>query len=338
MLDAWLNRTRDWLKIPETLLPLPEQEFAQWALSRAAKPSRPGPLSCPLVHVWGDPGSGKSSLVRQALRQYSTTRRRAIIVASAIEWSLWLADESNADHFLQGSSHLELLICENLQDVNDVPGDSQRLASWFDAAVAARVPVIVTADRLPSQISSLSPRLINRLQGGLFAGIRPLGVESKQRLWNFWTSRTALAPPAIHTAVWNDPVITAAGQLRSFLDPNERREQTLRRRSNSEPDPVSLELVADAVSRDFQVTVADLRSGARTRNLRIPRDLAMSLAHELTPYSLAVIGRFFGCRSHTSVTRSRSRLQQLVQDAPSLRQQLQILRAKLRQELSSDCG
>jgi chromosomal replication initiator protein len=338
MLDAWLNRTRDWLKIPDTLLPLPEQEFAQWALSRAAKQSRPGPLSCPLLHVWGDPGCGKSSLVRQALRPYSTVRRRAVIAASAVEWSFWLADESNADSFLWAPSHLELLICDNLQDLNDLSGDSQRLASWFDAAVAARVPVIVTADRLPSQISNLSPRLVNRLQGGLFAGIRPLSGESKQRLWDSWTSRTSPQPSASHAFLLNDPSITAAGQLRSFLDPDERREQTLRQQSLSEPDPQLLEMVADAVSRDFQVSVADLRSGARTRNLRIPRDLAMSLARELTPYPLAAIGRFFGCRSHTSVTRSCSRLQQLVLDAPSLRQQLQILRAKLRQELSSDCG
>lgn len=194
--------------------------------------------------------------------------------------------------------------------------------------------VLVTSDRLPSQIDGLSPRLVSRLRGGLFAGIRPLEDDSRRRLVRFWgaelplDARLAVVPSTMQTA----------GQVKNYLaresDPSESVavDVTLVSPENS------LDLIAEVVAQDFQISLTELCSGSRTQQLKVPRGVAMQLARELTPCSLLKISQYFGCRSHTSVVRSCTRLQELLPAAPSLREQMQMLRAKLRHNLSADCG
>lgn len=332
MLDAWLNRTRNWLAASERLLALSEQELALWGMSRALKAQ---PAHSALVYLWGAVGAGKTSLVRHVLRQQPPTRLKRICGATADEWSCWLTARETSGQPLIAADAVDVIVCENLQTLSDPRGAGDLLARWIDQARSEGLVLIVTSDRLPSQIQGLSPRLVSRLRGGLLAGIRPLGEDSRRRLSRFWSgsnsqweSRQSSVPSAFLTA----------GQLRAHLT------QQVDSQSPSLPDAAprfsenSLEMIAEAVARDFQISLDELCSGSRTQQLKVPRGVAMSLARELTPCSLLRIGHYFGCRSHTSVVRSCTRLQELLPEAPSLRQQIQLLRAKLRHDLSADCG
>ncbi|MCF3935035.1 hypothetical protein L1787_16650 [Acuticoccus sp. M5D2P5] len=62
-----------------------------------------------------------------------------------------------------------------------------------------------------------------------------------------------------------------------------------------------VEQIKKAVADDYELTVADLECERRTRRLVGPRQLAMYLAHILTPRSLPEIGTRFGGRDHTTV-------------------------------------
>lgn len=59
--------------------------------------------------------------------------------------------------------------------------------------------------------------------------------------------------------------------------------------------------VQDVVAEVFGVTVLDLKSHRRAVAVARPRQAAMALAKEFTPFSLPVIGRHFGGRDHTTV-------------------------------------
>lgn len=51
----------------------------------------------------------------------------------------------------------------------------------------------------------------------------------------------------------------------------------------------------------YKITVADLTSKRRSREVTYPRQIAMYLARELTDCSLPKIGEAFGGRDHTTV-------------------------------------
>jgi len=59
--------------------------------------------------------------------------------------------------------------------------------------------------------------------------------------------------------------------------------------------------IQEAVAQHFKIKIDDLNSKRRTRNVTVPRQLAMYLCRELTDLSLPKIGELFGGRDHTTV-------------------------------------
>lgn len=64
---------------------------------------------------------------------------------------------------------------------------------------------------------------------------------------------------------------------------------------------ISVRLIIEAVSEAYQVRAADIVSRRRTASVLWPRQVAMWLAKELTPFTLGTIGRHVGGRDHTTV-------------------------------------
>ncbi len=65
--------------------------------------------------------------------------------------------------------------------------------------------------------------------------------------------------------------------------------------------PVRIETVKRAVCADFSVTLDSLISQRRSRDVVVPRMIAMYLCKTMTPRSYPEIGRAFGGRDHTTV-------------------------------------
>jgi chromosomal replication initiator protein len=55
------------------------------------------------------------------------------------------------------------------------------------------------------------------------------------------------------------------------------------------------------MARFYKVTVDEIKSERRGREVIQPRHEAMALIRESTPWSLPKIGKFFGGRDHTTV-------------------------------------
>ena len=74
---------------------------------------------------------------------------------------------------------------------------------------------------------------------------------------------------------------------------------------------VSIENIQKTVADYFKIRVADLLSKKRSRSITRPRQIAMSLAKELTNHSLPEIGDAFGGRDHTTVLHGCRRIASL---------------------------
>ena len=69
----------------------------------------------------------------------------------------------------------------------------------------------------------------------------------------------------------------------------------------SQNKQISIENIQKTVADFYRIKVSDLLSKKRTRIIARPRQMAMSLARELTQFSLPEIGAAFGGRDHTTV-------------------------------------
>ncbi|MGI9293373.1 MAG: helix-turn-helix domain-containing protein, partial [Pseudomonadales bacterium] len=74
---------------------------------------------------------------------------------------------------------------------------------------------------------------------------------------------------------------------------------------------VSLDNIQRTVAEYYKIKIADLLSKRRNRSVARPRQVAMSLAKELTNHSLPEIGDGFGGRDHTTVLHACRKIKEL---------------------------
>ena len=86
-----------------------------------------------------------------------------------------------------------------------------------------------------------------------------------------------------------------------------------------------------SVAKEWGVTTEGLRSKTRTKNLTVPRQVAMHMMRELLGMQLVEIGAAFGGRDHSTVIHSLERVAAMMKEDPSFAQRL----AKLQSALES---
>jgi len=74
---------------------------------------------------------------------------------------------------------------------------------------------------------------------------------------------------------------------------------------------VTIDNIQKTVAEYFKIRTADLLSSKRSRSIARPRQIAMTLAKELTNHSLPEIGNAFGGRDHTTVLYATRKIAEL---------------------------
>ena len=83
---------------------------------------------------------------------------------------------------------------------------------------------------------------------------------------------------------------------------------------------VTIDNIQKTVVEYFKIRMADLSSKSRRRSITRPRQIAMSLAKELTTHSLPEIGDAFGGRDHTTVMHACRRIKELRESENRIRE------------------
>ena len=92
---------------------------------------------------------------------------------------------------------------------------------------------------------------------------------------------------------------------------------------------VSIENIQKTVANYYKIRIADLLSAKRNRSLARPRQLAMTLAKELTNHSLPEIGDAFGGRDHTTVLHACKKISEVCLTDNKIKEDLINLRRAL---------
>ena len=98
------------------------------------------------------------------------------------------------------------------------------------------------------------------------------------------------------------------------------------------PDPIqelSPQITRDRVAQQWGVTADALASKRRTKEVTVPRQIAMYLIRELLDLPLVDIGKVFGGRDHSTVIHSIRKVEEVMASDPALRQRIEGIRAEL---------
>ena len=81
--------------------------------------------------------------------------------------------------------------------------------------------------------------------------------------------------------------------------------------------------IIKSVAKYHDIKVSDIKSKRRTRDISVPRQIAMFLCREHTKSALSEIGRQFGGKDHTTVLFSYKKISNLIKENNELKASIQ---------------
>jgi len=277
----------------------------------------PGITYNPLF-IYGGVGLGKTHLIQAIGNHIKHENAHAKICY--VHATNYISDVVRAfqtkkfDEFKQFYNSLDLLLIDDIQFIADKPGTQQEFFYTLNSLIDGHKQVVITCDTFPKEISGMTPRLTSRFSWGLTVAIEPPGLEmrvaillQKAALSNNPISEDVAFFIAKHVRSNIRELEGALKRIDAYSRFHKRAisielaKEALKDLLASQNKQVSIENIQKTVADFYRIKVADLLSKKRTRIIARPRQIAMSLARELTQLSLPEIGAAFGGRDHTTV-------------------------------------
>jgi chromosomal replication initiator protein len=226
--------------------------------------------------------------------------------------------------FKRSYRSLDALLIDDIQFFAGKERSQEEFFHTFNALLEGQKQIILTCDRYPKEVNGLEERLKSRFGWGLTVAIEPPELETSVAILMKKASFESINLPEevaffIAKRIRSN-VRELEGALRRVIANSQftGAEITLDFAKNALKDLlsmqerlVSIENIQKTVADYFKLRVADLLSKRRSRSVARPRQIAMTLAKELTNHSLPEIGDAFGGRDHTTVLHGYRRILEL---------------------------
>ena len=299
------------------------------------------------LFIYGGVGLGKTHLMH-AIGHVIVSRdpgKRVAYVSSERFTNDLIASiqEGRMSDFRRRYREIDLLLIDDVHFLGEKERTQEEFFHTFNALYDAQRQIVVTSDRPPKEIPGLEERLVSRFEWGLVTDIKPPDLETRVAILRKKAEEDQL--------VLSDDVFEfIARNCRSSVRELEGAIIKLLAYSSLTRREITADLTREALGGVFQadtqtsltadgirelvanhweVTVDGLTSKRRTKDLTVPRQVAMYLIRELLDVPLVEIGRYFGGRDHSTVIHSIQKVEQELGSDDDLRSRITELRREL---------
>ena len=233
----------------------------------------------------------------------------------------------------------DVLLIDDIQFLQQKERTQEEFFHTFNALHNAEKQIVISSDRPPRQIAQLEDRLRSRFEWGLMTDVQPPDLETRIAILRkkCETDRLGIPPEVLELIASKVQSnirelegalirVSAFASLQRASADSQMAEAVLRDVfPGGREQEVSIQLIMDEVADYFALSVEDLCSPSRSRQLVTARQIAMYLTRELTDMSLPRIGKAFGGRDHTTVMHAKSKIAGLMQERRAIYDQVQEL-------------
>ena len=325
------------------------------AAAAAAVAQAPGKTYNPLF-FYGPTGLGKTHLMQaiaQDIIRRSPATRVTYITTEQFTNDVITSIGKGAMHdFRRRYRETDLFLVDDVHFIGGKNSTQEEFFHTFNALYEAGRQIVLTSDRPPSDIPKLEARLASRFAWGMVADLGQPDLEHRIAILR----RKAAMDHLEHT-IPDDVLHFIADHVQSNVRELEGSIIKLLAYASLKHRVITVELAREAlrdklrandaaaarpdrqdrmgmiqqrVAGEWGVTVEGLQSKTRTKNLTVPRQVAMYLAREVLGLQLVEIGQAFGGRDHSTVIHSLERVVDMMKDSGDFRGRVEKVRETVR--------
>jgi len=278
----------------------------------------PGQVYNPLF-IYGGVGLGKTHLM-QAIAHFiiASEPEKKVLYVTSETFTNELIDSVKTNknsEFRNKYRNIDVLLIDDIQFIIGKETTQEEFFNTFNDLYLVGKQIVISSDRPPKEMETLSDRLRTRFESGLPVDIQiptyetkmaiinkkaeALGIDFPYEVKDFVANNImssirelegALTKLSAYSRLSHTPLTAefAENTLKDLISPNSKKEIT--------PD-----LIIQIVSEHFHVSSDDIISTKRSADIVFPRQIAMYLCRQMTQTPLEAIGKAIGNRDHTTV-------------------------------------
>lgn len=289
------------------------------------------------LFIYGDSGLGKTHLVYATMHRFRERSPRANIVYikgdDFLNEFISLVRQNRGDEFRRKYRDCDLLLVDDVQFVAGKEQSQNEFFHTFNTLYEAGRQIVLTSDRLPSEMTLLDDRLRTRFEWGLMVDVQSPDYETRVAIIKnkaFQRGFTIDDKSADYIA---KNVTTNVRRLEGVVNMIKAHQELNREKmsdaeieavvkdavqKNNESIPTP-DVIINEVSRFFGFDESVIRGPARSRQVVYARNIAMYLIRNITGLSTIEIGKIFD-RDHSTALHSLDQVTEKLNTDPSYSQ------------------
>jgi chromosomal replication initiator protein len=253
--------------------------------------------------------------------------------------------EGRTAQFRSRYRDMDLLLVDDVHFLEGKESTQEEFFHTFNALYDAQRQIVLTSDRPPKEMARLEERLVSRFEWGLVVDLRPPDLETRMAILRkkadddglsmdddiieFIAYSCTSSVRELEGAIIKLLAYSSLTHQEITLDLAQTALRGVMGRGDSGRPTVSPERIRDIVAVRWRVRVDALASKRRTKDLTVPRQVAMYLLKELLGMSLVRIGELFGGRDHSTVIHSIRKVDEDMGRDPDFRREVDAARREI---------
>ena len=307
-------------------------QFAHAASQAIAE--APGKTYNPL-YIYGGVGLGKTHLMHAAGHEIKVRNRHLrLSYISAEKFMNELINAiryDKAQTFREKYRSIDVLLMDDIQFMAGKERTQEEFFHTFNALYDGQKQIVISSDCPPREIPTLEERLHSRFEWGLIADMEPPDLETKVAILKRKADLDGVTLPDdvaffiaskvksnIRELEGSLVRLVAISSLRGLPISKMLAQDAIRNiAEDDQPAGITIEQIQQTVAAHYRLRVDELTSKNNSRQIAVPRQIAMYLCKRLTKHSFPEIGREFGGKHHTTVIHSVEKIEALVLRDPN---------------------
>lgn len=270
------------------------------------------------LFIYGGVGLGKTHLLHaighEIINRYPNFKVHYISSEEFTNQLISAIQNQTTAKFREKYRNVDVLLIDDIHFLSGKTGIQEEFFHTFNALYDSHKQIVISSDRSPKEIPDLEERLVSRFHWGLVVDIQKPDYETRLAILKKKAKKFNLIVPEEVLSFIAEKITSNIRELEgallrvvahaTLIEEKITLDLTkgiLKDMLEEERKRISIHYIQEKVAEFFNISLPELKSKSRKKNIALPRQIAIYFARKYTDASLNEIGNAFGGKDHTTV-------------------------------------